>query len=1198
MKKNEQQNRRLEKMSNFFGRNNFLRLNICKSLIVLTLLSVLCQFELLAVAGVLKTDIPSETGQNKLIRLPESIRASLLPVHTDKALPPEIKKRYLQEMPGELAVLKNKISSQQEYFRNNSSRIPPEILERTDKRFKLAFRLEHFIEHNLAGSDNDSILFAKRGLRDLALFYRYFDEEAAYAEKINHLPEPVIVSVRDFGAKGDGKTDDTLAIRLALEKIAASNNTPHKLFFPQGIYRIATPSPLNEYIQNVYSDIPEDKIRLWFSREGGINMVLQNLKNVTICGETSDTQLVFDNERPGIIIVGCENVKIQRLAFRYSSEIAMTGTIVAFDMEKKYLIMDIESGPAPDEKEWAAIQTSTGQACDLAGNLTKFGSDIKWAKKFEKLGPQRYKLHFESSRFDAKPGSRIAFPLRKNSVVACRIMFSKFCSLEDVTFYNSFGPGINVGHSYGISLLRTRIIPLPGRIISSAADAIICQQNYFGVYLQDCLFQNMGDDGFNNFGRGTPIYEFNGKSFSVNLSGSGKLINSREVVPTDEPIKLTPEHYIYIVDAQNGQIKGEGMLTAIRHAKNISGHLLVEFELDREINQDTVSVRQLEPDLPYAELFRRRNISNDPDDIFFFHESGVGAVISGCRIGNNRHNGLTIQSTCCLVEKNTIGNCSTFGIRIGAYSGGWKKWAEAPVPYNIMLSDNKIYNAVSGIRLDYFIRRSTYPRILPLRDIIISGNHISDCDNAIWIRNALNVIFSNNTFDRNLNFNILLSDNIIWENNIVNGVLLPLPPTPVSSRESIKELQPAWLFGKTDKPPFYRCGEPMNFEIELKGIDPKTLKHKYFIQWKRTGDDGKINEGKIPISQQPLKIATSLDRPGFVRIEAWIVDEKDKPILKDYIFRGKPASQRIFFDGGAAADWEKIRQCQPEPEDFDRFWSAQKAKLAAIPVRSTLKQIDGPKGIDLYEVSVSCAGSRPVTGYLSIPSGAKTDSLPVNVQFHGYGTTIPVPPKSAPTKKIRFSVNAHGYDLGKDKEYYNEFFASIKSNSHRYAFDPEQNKNPETSYFYGMALRVMRALQFVQTLPQWDHKHLHVSGGSQGGLQTIWAAALDPVVTSSSVGFPWNCDIAQTKPQTLRNVGGWMVQWIPGLDYYDACNHAKRIKSPITITRAGLGDYTCPPSGITAMYHNITAPKTIIYYQGAQHTYIQPDAQQYEFNHR
>lgn len=76
-------------------------------------------------------------------------------------------------------------------------------------------------------------------------------------------------------------------------------------------------------------------------------------------------------------------------------------------------------------------------------------------------------------------------------------------------------------------------------------------------------------------------------------------------------------------------------------------------------------------------------------------------------------------------------------------------------------------------------------------------------------------------------------------------------------------------------------------------------------------------------------------------------------------------------------------------------------------------------------------------------------------------------------------MNAHGFKLNQPKEYYDNFTNEIKSNGQIYAFDPKQNSNPETAYFNGMAMRVMRSLEFLKSLPQWDGKNLTAAGGSR-----------------------------------------------------------------------------------------------------------------------
>lgn len=421
---------------------------------------------------------------------------------------------------------------------------------------------------------------------------------------------------------------------------------------------------------------------------------------------------------------------------------------------------------------------------------------------------------------------------------------------------------------------------------------------------------------------------------------------------------------------------------------------------------------------------------------------------------------------------------------------------------------------------------------------------------------------------------------------VVAGLSLPSLSSPFDA---------ALLVGRTDKPPAsYAVGEPMTLTLSLVGIDALPA-GEWFVEWTRTGDDGRTESGRAPAALGDVaEIRTSLDRPGFVRVEAFLVGAKGERAMRDVPAPGENwyGAREVFFSGGAGAGVDRIRQGEPEPEDFDAFWDRQRAALAAVPFgdarRNELASPDAD--VRLYAVRIPCAGAAPVTGYLTVPKrcdgGAKAGAL---VMFDGYGTSVQRPPAGGLDKgRIRLHINAHGYELGRDEAYYRDFFAKIESNGKSYARDPVQNADPEGCYFRGMALRVMRALQYVESLPEWDGKELEVLGGSQGGLQAVWGAALDPRVSKASPFIIWCCDIGKHGEGRLRSESE--PDYTPALRYFDAANMARRIRCDVHVTRAGLGDYLSPPSGIAAFYNNLmnAKTKTIDYVQGSRHGYVPP----------
>ena len=64
--------------------------------------------------------------------------------------------------------------------------------------------------------------------------------------RLDSLISPFQFNVRDYGAKGDGSTNDSTAIQNAINaaKAAGVSGRGVDLFFPAGIYRLNTASPL------------------------------------------------------------------------------------------------------------------------------------------------------------------------------------------------------------------------------------------------------------------------------------------------------------------------------------------------------------------------------------------------------------------------------------------------------------------------------------------------------------------------------------------------------------------------------------------------------------------------------------------------------------------------------------------------------------------------------------------------------------------------------------------------------------------------------------------------------------------------------------------------------------------------------------------------------------------------------------------
>ncbi|MBO7148438.1 MAG: acetylxylan esterase [Clostridia bacterium] len=395
---------------------------------------------------------------------------------------------------------------------------------------------------------------------------------------------------------------------------------------------------------------------------------------------------------------------------------------------------------------------------------------------------------------------------------------------------------------------------------------------------------------------------------------------------------------------------------------------------------------------------------------------------------------------------------------------------------------------------------------------------------------------------------------------------------PALSVLDLPESFEKYFYCETNKPPMeYDIGEEMIFTLSLR-CDGEAITSPGFYYELEFDGDKKKEYGNINTTDTSFEIKTSLDTPGFVKL--YVAATSNKTVE----FRGISP-----FNGGAGAAVGLIKQAVAEPEDFDEFWAEQLALLDEVPpVMEVKKDIseDYP-GYKVTDIRIDCVGG-PVSAYLAIPENAKPKSLGILVGYTGYGVISPEP--AVRSDKIVLTVNAHSLDNGREAGYYSEVSNTVL---YSYGFNTYENSKRDTVYFKNMILRDIQAIRYLKTLEEFDGKSITLNGGSQGAYQAVAVAALDPDITYLFGAYTWLCDLGGAY---AGRISGWRPDHTDALNYYDAINFAKRIKCECRID-AGLGDYTSPPSSVTAMVNSMSAPVEFNMTQGMTHFYTPPEAE-------
>lgn len=356
----------------------------------------------------------------------------------------------------------------------------------------------------------------------------------------------------------------------------------------------------------------------------------------------------------------------------------------------------------------------------------------------------------------------------------------------------------------------------------------------------------------------------------------------------------------------------------------------------------------------------------------------------------------------------------------------------------------------------------------------------------------------------------------------------------------------------------YRAGEAAIWNVSVTDADgPVNGDAKYTI---KSGGRTVVREGSLEISNGTGTVTAVRTDPGSLLLE--VVYEKGSGL------------------GGAVFSPEAIQVSAPEPADFDAFWQSKIAELEAVPMAVELEKVEVPGDIDYWKITMDNIRGTRIHGQIAKPKNS-TGKLPAMLQVQ-YAGVYPLQQgwvtKRAKQGWLAMNIIAHDLPIDREPDFYKaQAEGALKD------YPKIGNEDRDTSYFLRMYLSCYRAVDYLVQRPDWDGKVLLVTGGSQGGLQSVVASGLHPAVTAIMARVPAGCD--HTGPLVDRRPGwpNWLnnspdkdpAKLFEACRYYDAVNFARRVKCPALIG-VGLIDTTCPPAGVIAMYNQLSGPKRLV----------------------
>ncbi|MDG1729916.1 MAG: hypothetical protein P8K68_06920 [Algibacter sp.] len=509
----------------------------------------------------------------------------------------------------------------------------------------------------------------------------------------------LILNVSDYGAIGDGKTDDGPALRK-LFKMVSSINVPAKIIFEKNkIYYLGKEE--NHLAGTMFLDRADDLII-----------------------EGNNALLLINPNRRAFELYRSKDITLRNFQIDYSPLPFTQGRITKINNSKGYLEFKVDDGyPQPYVRnEEYYVDGRVSDCATLNGESLKFYQGHSRISSIKNIEGCRYAVNYRMHRqYEAKVGDYFAMKVwlpemdrvysssQKSSEFGenyisnyanIQVNHSNNITVENIISYASPKMTLNARSCTNLVVRRLIITRKPGRTIASCSDGIHIKGNEIQPLIENCYIEGTLDDGIH-----------------IKISG-----DEIEKIVSSQKIKI---RHMDTRDNTNLGIGKRVMVYDPINKKELATAKILTFEyIDHK--SGWVTLNQVVPDIKVGHIL--------------YLQSDTEAVIQNCQFGTQ------LQRAILTHQPTTIKNCAILdngqGINMALSTSG----IEGPPTQRLIVDNAAFVNLTkAGIFIECPSKEYNQlgsPQLIIKNSIFNLPNGVS----ALNIKNSNGVFLSRNKF--------------------------------------------------------------------------------------------------------------------------------------------------------------------------------------------------------------------------------------------------------------------------------------------------------------------------------------------------------------------------------------------------------------------------------------------------------------------